>query len=61
MLVKAFSEDFQNMLIAGLVFSSITFVAALLPALVFRLFQLASKRKKQLLESKSARAQRTKL
>jgi hypothetical protein len=43
-LVKAFSEDFQNALVAGLVFSSLTSAAVLLTSAGFKLFQLVSKR-----------------
>jgi hypothetical protein len=46
-LVEAFSEGFQNVLIAGLIFSFITFFAVLLTALVFKLFQFVSKRIKK--------------
>jgi len=42
--VQSFSEDFQNALIAGLFFSTITFVGALLTAMAFKLFQSISKR-----------------
>lgn len=43
-LVKAFSEDLQNALVAGLVFSSLTSAAVLLTYIGFMLFQLVSKR-----------------
>ena len=43
-LVQVFSEDFQNALVAGLVFSSITSAGVLLTSMVFMLFRLVSKR-----------------
>lgn len=43
-LAKAFSEDFQNALVAGLVFSSLTSAAVLLTSTGFKMFQLVSKR-----------------
>lgn len=45
--VQAFSWNFQNVLIAGLIFSSVTFVAVLLTSVVFKLFQFVFKRIKK--------------
>lgn len=43
-LVQAFSEDFQNALVAGLVFSLTTSAGVLLTSAVFVLFRFVSKR-----------------
>ena len=46
-LVQAFSEDFRNALVAGLVFSLITSAGVLLTSTVFMLFRFVSKRIKK--------------
>lgn len=43
-LVQAFSEDFQNALVAGLVFSLTTSAGVLLTSMVFMLLRFVSKR-----------------
>ncbi len=43
-VIQAFSEDLPNVLMAGLVFSFITFAAVLLTAMVFKLFHFVSQR-----------------